>query len=146
MSIDIRVFTNDDHAAALKLWQASEGVGLSDADSFENIVRFLARNPGLSFVATDAGRVVATILCGHDGRRGLIHHLLVAPTHRRRGLGRTLLKRTLAALGQAQIQKCHLLVFRDNAEGMAFWHAIGADERVSLALFSMSTGSANPTC
>jgi ribosomal protein S18 acetylase RimI-like enzyme len=146
MSIDIRVFTNEDHAAALKLWQASEGVGLSDADSFENIVRFLARNPGLSFVATDAGRVVATILCGHDGRRGLIHHLLVAPTHRRRGLGRTLLKRALAALGQAQIQKCHLIVFRDNAEGMAFWHGIGAEERVSLALFSMPTGSANPTC
>ena len=145
MSMDIRVFTNDDHAAALKLWQASEGVGLSDADSFENIVRFLARNPGLSFVATDTGRVVATILCGHDGRRGLIHHLLVAPTHRRQGLGRTLLKRALAALGQAQIQKCHLLVFRDNAEGMAFWHGIGAEERVSLALFSMPTGSANPT-
>jgi N-acetylglutamate synthase len=146
MSMDIRVFTNDDHAAALKLWQASEGVGLSDADSFENIVRFLARNPGLSFVATDTGRVVATILCGHDGRRGLIHHLLVAPTHRRQGLGRTLLRRALAALGQAQIQKCHLLVFRDNAEGMAFWHGIGAEERVSLALFSMATGSANPTC
>lgn len=146
MSFDIRVFTSDDHAAALKLWQASEGVGLSDADSFENIARFLERNPGLSLVATDAGRVVATILCGHDGRRGLIHHLLVAPTHRRQGLGRALLKRALAALGQAQIQKCHLLVFRDNAEGMAFWHGIGAEERVSLALFSMPTGDANPTC
>jgi N-acetylglutamate synthase len=146
MSIDIRVFTSDDHAAALKLWQASEGVGLSDADSFENIGRFLERNPGLSFVATDTGRVVATILCGHDGRRGLIHHLLVAPTHRRQGLGRALLKRALAALGQANIQKCHLLVFRDNAEGMAFWHGIGAEERVLLALFSMPTGNANPTC
>ncbi|MQK65990.1 GNAT family N-acetyltransferase, partial [Escherichia coli] len=89
------------------------GVGLSDADSFENVARFLERNPGLSFVATDAERVVATILCGHDGRRGLIHHLLVAPTHRRQGLGRALLSRALAALGQAQIQKCHLLVFRD---------------------------------
>jgi ribosomal protein S18 acetylase RimI-like enzyme len=145
-TLDIRVFTRDDHAAALELWQAAEGVGLSDADSFENVGRFLERNPGLSFVATDAGRVVATILCGHDGRRGLIHHLMVAPSHRRRGLARALVKRALAALDEAQIQKCHLLVFRDNTEGLAFWHGIGAEERPLLALFSMPTGSANPTC
>jgi ribosomal protein S18 acetylase RimI-like enzyme len=146
MTLDIRVFISNDHPAALELWQASEGVGLSDADSFENVARFLERNAGLSFVATDAGRVVATILCGHDGRRGLIHHLMVAPTHRRKGLGRALVKRALAALDEAQIQKCHLLVFRDNAEGLAFWRGIDAEERVLLTLFSMPTGSANPTC
>jgi ribosomal protein S18 acetylase RimI-like enzyme len=118
-------------------------VGLSGADSFESVQRFLERNPGLSFVATMGAEVVGTILCGHDGRRGLIHHLAVAQRHRRRGLGRALLSRSLAALQSIQIDKCHLLVFRENAAGRAFWENVGAEERLTLATFSIATrGSA----
>jgi len=30
------------------------------------------------FLATvDEGRIIAAVLCGHDGRRGLLHHLAV---------------------------------------------------------------------
>jgi ribosomal protein S18 acetylase RimI-like enzyme len=142
MTPDIRVFRSEDHAQACALWQSIDGVGLSSADSFESIERFLARNPALSFVAVDGDTVVGTILCGHDGRRGLIHHLAVTPAHRRRGLGRALVFRALAALHEANIQKCHLLVFHENASGRAFWARIGAEERVSLALFSLPTTAA----
>jgi len=139
MSLDIRAFEAADHAGAHALWASTEGVGLSDADSLENVRRFLQRNPGLSLVATDAGVLVATILCGHDGRRGLIHHLAVASSHRRRGLGRELVQRALAALRQEGIQKCHLLVFRENVWGRAFWNSIGAEERTTLGIFSLLT-------
>lgn len=139
MSLDIRPFETADHAQAQALWTSTEGVGLSEADSFENIRRFLERNPGLSFVATDNDQLVATILCGHDGRRGLIHHLAVASSLRRRGLGRKLVQRALAALREDGIQKCHLLVFHDNAPGRAFWSGIGAQERSSLGIFSLPT-------
>jgi len=139
MGLDIRVFEPEDHAQARGLWGSTEGVGLSNADSFENVCRFLERNPGLSFVTTDKQMVVATILCGHDGRRGLIHHLAVASSQRRRGLGRALVQRALAALRQEGIQKCHLLVFHQNAAGRAFWGRIGAEERTSLGVFSLPT-------
>jgi len=139
MSVSIRVFRQEDHAAAWGVWAATEGLGLSSADSFESTVRFLERNPGLSFVAVDGDVVVGTILCGHDGRRGLIHHLAVAQTHRRQGLGRALLRQSLAALREAQIDKCHLLVFRDNSGGREFWEGVGAEERVTLSLFSIQT-------
>jgi len=127
------------HAQALRLWQECEGVGLSQDDSFEGLCRFLERNPGLSFVAVVEGAVVGTILCGHDGRRGFIHHLAVALNHRRRGLGRALVERAVTALRSASIRKCHLLVFRANAEGLAFWQRIGAEDRVTLAIFSITT-------
>ncbi len=139
MSLDIRAFRPEDHAQARALWESIEGVGLSSADSYENIARFLERNPGLSFVATDDEGVFATILCGHDGRRGLIHHLAVSPTHRRRGVGRELVAKSLAALRREGIQKCHLLVFHQNSEGREFWKRIGAEERLTLGLFSLST-------
>lgn len=139
MELGIRLFRPDDRAQAQALWSSTEGVGLSSADSSENIARFLERNPGLSFVATESDVVVGTILCGHDGRRGLIHHLAVASAHRRKGLGRTLVKEALAALRRDGIEKCHLLVFHQNSEGRAFWLRIGAEERTTLGLFSLPT-------
>jgi ribosomal protein S18 acetylase RimI-like enzyme len=139
MTQEIRPFQPEDHAAAWALWQSTEGVGLTNASSYESVCRFLARNPGLSFVATDGQQVVGTILCGHDGRRGLIHSVAIAASHRRRGIARSLVTHALAGLRGAGIDKCHLLVFNDNAEGRAFWHGIGAEERTTLGLFSLTT-------
>jgi N-acetylglutamate synthase len=139
MSFEIRGFRPEDHAGALQLWQSIDGVGLSSADSFEAVARFLERNPGLSLVAVEGDVLVGTILCGHDGRRGFIHHLAVAPASRRRGLGRALVSAALAALRAAHITKCHLLVFHENVAGREFWKRIGAEERVTLSTFSMVT-------
>jgi putative acetyltransferase len=145
MGIDIRVFRPEDHVHARALWESTEGVGLSDADSFENVRRFLERNPDLSFVATEDDVLFATILCGHDGRRGLIHHLAVSCSHQRRGIGRELVRRALAALHREGIQKCHLLVFQQNVAGKAFWNRIGAEERATLGIFSLLTSEDRPT-
>ena len=132
-------FEPDHIVRARALWERAEGVGLSSADEPSALAAFLSRNPGLSFVALQDGQVVGTVLCGHDGRRGLIHHLVVAASQQRRGLGRTLLRHGLGALREVGIQKCHLLVFSSNAAGLAFWRAVGADERTSITLFSLST-------
>lgn len=130
-------------AGARSLWEQSDGVGLlSSADEPAALASFLQRNPGLSFVALQGDQLVGTVLCGHDGRRGLIHHLVVAPATRRLGVGRELLRRGLAALSAEGIQKAHLLVFRSNEPGLAFWHSVGAEERTSLALFSLATQNA----
>jgi ribosomal protein S18 acetylase RimI-like enzyme len=56
-----------------------------------------------------------------------------------RGLGRALVSHAVAALRIANIRKCHLLVFRANAAGRAFWQSIGAEECLTLATFSLST-------
>lgn len=141
MSVAVRHFLPSDYGEARTLWAVTPGVGLSTADQQAPIEQFLKRNPGLSFVAVNEGSLVGTILCGHDGRRGLIHHLVTAQGHRRKGVGRLLLQSGLAALRAAGITKCHLLVFRDNPEGIAFWHAVRATERTELALFSLSTQS-----
>jgi ribosomal protein S18 acetylase RimI-like enzyme len=141
MGFMIRGFRVEDHAAALRLWETSDGVGLGSSDTLEAVTQFLERNPGLSLVAVEGDVLVGTILCGHDGRRGFIHHLAVAPAYRRRGLGRVLVSGALAALRAAHITKCHLLVFHENVSGRQFWKHIGAEERVTLSTFSMVTGS-----
>ncbi|HKX42091.1 MAG TPA: nucleotidyltransferase family protein [Burkholderiaceae bacterium] len=141
MSVQLCPFEPEHYGAARALWETTEGVGLSEADAQPEIEKFLARNPGLSLVALAEGRVVGTILVGHDGRRGLIHHLAVAASIRRLGVGRRLVRHGLAALAQAGIRKCHLLVFADNAAGRGFWAAIGAEHRDALAIYSLATSA-----
>lgn len=139
MTITLQIFEPQHYLAALRLWEQTEGVGLSAADSEAAITLFLQRNPGLSLVALDAGQLVGTILIGHDGRRGLIHHLAVAHSARRQGIGAQLVREGLAGLRQANIDKCHLLVFTENSAGQAFWQSIGAEHRTTVALYSLMT-------
>jgi N-acetylglutamate synthase len=128
--------TADDVAEALALWSQTEGIGLRGADSPEALPKYLARNPGLSFVAREDGAIVGAVLCGHDGRRGYLHHLAVAASHRRRGIGAALVERCMAGLRGEGISRCHLFVYHHNAEGQAFWRRTGWHARDDLLLMS----------
>jgi ribosomal protein S18 acetylase RimI-like enzyme len=132
----VRAMTMADYDEAIALWRSCEGIGLSASDEREPIARFLARNPGHSFVARDGEVLVGALLCGHEGRRGYLHHLSVAPSHRELGLGRELVRSALDALEGAGIPKCHLFVLSDNEEGLGFWRRVGWAERVELRVCS----------
>lgn len=126
----------DDYAGVYTLWQQCDGVGLSQADRPAEIFRFLERNRGMSFVARCDHEVVGAILCGHDGRRGYLHHLAVAAGYRRQGIASELVKRALSQLRIEGIAKCHLFIFNDNGVGKAFWNSIGWKEREDIAIMS----------
>jgi ribosomal protein S18 acetylase RimI-like enzyme len=130
------IFRLADYEEVVALWQLTEGMGLSAADSKERIGVYLERNPGLSFVAKVSGEVVGAVLAGHDGRRGYLHHLAVRSDWRGRGLGRALVERCLEVLRQTGIDKCHLFVYRANQPGQDFWAHEGWKERLELVLMS----------
>lgn len=132
----IRDFTIGDYEEAVSLWKTSEHVGLSSADERENITRFLERNPGMSKVAVENGRIIGTVFCGHDGRRGYLYHLCIYERNRRQGLGRKLVDVCLKELKKEGIEKCHLFIFDRNAEGKKFWQGTGWQNRNDITLFS----------
>ena len=108
----IQVMTINDYEQVVQLWRATEGVGLHDyEDSKAGIAQYLARNPGMSLVWREAKQIVGAVLCGHDGRRGYLHHLAVATTYRGRGIGVRLVEHALRKLAQEGICKCHTLSF-----------------------------------
>ncbi|MBA4189989.1 MAG: GNAT family N-acetyltransferase [Planctomycetaceae bacterium] len=128
-----------DIPAALALWQGLPGIGLRDADTPTAIAKYLARNPGCSFVAmNDANELVGVSLAGHDGRRGYLHHVAVAPTIRKQGLGRKLVQHCLAALKCEGIEKVNFWVKAGNADAMAFWNRVGGRERTDLVVVSIA--------
>ena len=139
----IEPFGIDRYDEVYTLWQRCSGVGLSSADERDQITAYLARNPGLSFVAVEGSAVVGAVLCGHDGRRGYIHHLAVDDDYRRRGIGKRLVEECLAALQEAGIQKCHLLIFHENEDGIAFWEAGGWTLRRDIMVMSRHLSTRN---
>jgi len=138
--MNIREMTFSDYDAVIALWQSADGVGLSDADSREAIDCYLARNPGCGSTAWDGDDLVGAVLCGHDGRRGYVHHLTVRESHRRQGIGKALAERCLVALKAEGIDKCHLFVFANNDNAIGFWKGVGWMQRVDLVVMSRYTG------
>ncbi len=135
-----RAMAPDDYPALLDLMRRTPGVSVRDADTPEGLARFLARNPGLSFVAELDGRLVGCLMGGHDGRRGHLHHLAVDAACRRRGVAAALVERCLAALEREGIRKTHIDVYRDNAAGNAFWRHAGWTRRDDTYRFSIVRG------
>ena len=121
----LRPMTSADLPQARQLWSERAGVELAEGDSVEELTRYLLRNPGMSFVAVVGERLVAAVLAGYDGRRGLLYHLAVAQEQRRAGVGRTLVERSLAALKGAGAVRVLILVSRDNPAGERFWNKQG---------------------
>jgi putative acetyltransferase len=106
-------------------WREQKGIGLNESDEREPLRKFLNRNPGLSVVVRQKGKVVGAALCGHDGRRGYLHHVAVAPALRRTGVGKKIVEKCLDKLRAEGILKCNVFLFDDNQEGTRFWEAMG---------------------
>ena len=132
MDINYRLMNIEDYEQAYDLWILC-GNGLNDKDdSREGISKYLERNPGTSFVAETDGKIVGVILCGHDGRRGIIQHACVSPDHRRSGIGAKLVDLALDSLKAEGINKVLLVAFKKNEGGNRFWESMGFTLREDL--------------
>ena len=130
--VEYRIMTMDDYAQAYDLWILC-GNGLNNKDdSREGIGKYLKRNPTTSFVAVCEEKVVGVILCGHDGRRGIIQHACVSPEYRRFGIGSKLVDLALEALKAEGINKVLLVAFKKNEGGNKFWETQGFTLREDL--------------
>ena len=137
--------TLSDYDEVVRLWQNSEGVGLSESDTRPEIGKFLKRNPGMSFVARAGGELVGAILCGHDGRRACLYHLAIAPSHRRNGLGTKMVHRCLAELKKAGVSRCNVFFYVKNTQGERFWRRLGWKKRPQLCMAQRNVGSPRVT-
>ena len=130
-----------DYDEVFSLWKNTEGMGLhSDTDSKKGILRYLKRNPGMSFVARENGRLVGTVLCGQDGRRGHLYHLAIDRSYRKKGIAKALVNRALSKLAAIGFSKCTLCAFGKNYAGRKFWRHTGWTERPDIIMMAKDTG------
>ena len=148
MEYTVKSVTIDDYDAICALWNSTEQSrrALNPVDdSREGIERYLKRNPNTCFAAVKGGRIIGVILAGHDGRRGIIHHMCVQTDHRRMGVAAHLVALAEDALKKEGIGKVFGLVFRDNEAANAFWEQQGYTLRTNLNYRNKSLNESIPT-
>ena len=135
MEYKIRPVVIADYDAIFELWNSTEQSrrALNPVDdSREGIDRYLKRNPNTCFAAVAEDRIIGVVLSGHDGRRGIVHHLCVHPDYRRAGIAGRLVSCAETALQKEGIQKVFGLVFKDNDAANSFWESRGYTVRSNL--------------
>ena len=133
--------TINHYDAVLELMRRTSGVTLRSADAKEATTRYLERNPGFSFVVLDGGDVVACAMCGHDGRRGYLQHVIVLPEYRKRGIASELIECCLSKLESIGIFKTHIDVFVDNDLANEYWTRRGWVRRYDINRYSFNRSS-----
>lgn len=121
--------TEKDYIEVSNLWRSMPGLKLEKADSMEGVCRYLSKNPKLSFVAEIDGKVIGTVLCGEDGRRGYLQHLCVSEEYQGNNIGKLLLEAAIEQFNKLDIYEIRIFVFKNNDLGNKFWTKFGWDVR-----------------
>ena len=146
--MEYRTINIKDYDEIFELWNSTEQSrrALNPVDDTrEGIDRYLKRNPNTCFAAVTDDKIVGVILTGHDGRRGIIHHMCVHPDYRRRGIAGQLVSLAEDALKKEGIQKVFGLVFKDNDTANTFWEQQGYSIRTNLNYRNKSLNDDIPT-
>ena len=142
----VREMKTEDYPAVYELWKSVSGFGMRTVDdSEENITRFLARNKGLSVVAVEDGKIVGSILCGHDGRTGAFYHVCVHKDYRGRGLCTRMTDACVAALKKEQVNRVSLIAYVTNSVGNAYWKKQGWTLREDFNQYVLDLNEDNTT-
>jgi len=133
---EITVMTIEHYEEVYQLWKAVEGIGLSKADSKDNVIKLLTRNEGLSFIVIIDNKIIGAILGSHDGRRGYMHHLAVDLNYRYNGIGKSLVNKCLEKFKEIGLEKSHIFVFKDNEPAIKFWNRMSYKLRNDISIMS----------
>ena len=71
------------------------------------------------------GRVVASVMVGHDGHRGVLYYLAVDPDFQKRGFGKAAVFAAEAWLRGRGVWKINLMVRSENEKAERFYEHLG---------------------
>jgi len=122
----IRPATTADLESVLELWRAA-GTAPTPTDDVAALGALIARDPDALLVAVDGGAIVGSLIAGFDGWRANLYRVAVHPSHRRRGLGRSLVLSAVARLRARGARRMSAFVVAADTRAVAFWTSLEAD-------------------
>lgn len=141
MSVVYREMQVSDYDNVMALWLQTEHMLIREADSRENITLYLDKNPNMSFVAQQHGKIIGAVLAGTDGRRGYLQHLAVDAEHRGQRIGKSLVEKVTQSFAQIGISKTHLFVNTDNEQAQQFYQSMGWEVRKEVKMYSFNASA-----
>ena len=135
--IQIRRFRLDDYQAVMKLWKTCElpykPKGRERRDKIEKEIQ---KETAIFLVAELEGKIIGTVLGTHDGRKGWINRLAVAPEFQHQGIAQRLLNEAEDALDKLGIEIIACLIEDDNQYSMDFFQKAGYTKHQEVIYFT----------
>ena len=128
----IAPLTEPDFSAVITLWK---DCGLTRPwNDPEKDMHFAMQGQGSTIlVGKLAGEIVASVMVGHDGHRGVLYYLSAAPLHQGKGFGRAIHDAAIAWLQSKGVWKVNLLIRNDNERVRGFYERLGYIENNAIS-------------
>ncbi|HVW19718.1 MAG TPA: GNAT family acetyltransferase [Opitutaceae bacterium] len=130
---EIRPYLPGDADAVIEVWRQS-GLLWPTNHPGRDIARKLKVRPDLFLVGTLEGAVIATLMAGYEGHRGVINYFGVLPRYQRRGFGRRMMDHAEALLRGEGCAKINLHVRQSNPAVIEFYRKLGYQEEPVVCL------------
>jgi ribosomal protein S18 acetylase RimI-like enzyme len=125
--------TDADVEQVVELWKTC-GLTRPWNDPYVDIADARAGDGSTVLVARSGGRPAATAMAGHDGHRGWLYYVAVAPELRSTGLGRAAVVAAEAWLVARGARKIQLMVRSANTDVRAFYERLGYTDQECAVL------------
>jgi ribosomal protein S18 acetylase RimI-like enzyme len=122
--MEIGPLSTSQRDAAIALWHDA-GLVVPWNDPRADLERALDGPSSTVLAGVQDGALVATAVVGHDGHRGWVYYLAVAPAARGRGLGRAMMDACERWLADRGVPKLNLMVRGGNEPVLGFYDALG---------------------
>lgn len=126
--IAFRPLEDGDIAEVIGLWTAC-GLVRSWNDPGRDIAFARGKINSEIFVGMADGKLVSSVMVGHDGHRGWLYYLSVAPALQGQGVGRATVRAAEAWLRERGIWAVNLSIRTENAQVRAFYTALDYELR-----------------
>ncbi|MBV9881386.1 MAG: GNAT family acetyltransferase [Sphingomonadaceae bacterium] len=117
----------------IALWEVC-GLTRTWNDPAADFARAIEGPASAVLVLREGDALAASVMVGHDGHRGWVYYLAVAPDRRRAGLGRRMMAAAEAWLRARGAPKLQLMVRADNEAALGFYEALGLERQPVVTL------------
>ena len=130
----VRTYSKKDKEKVLVLWKSC-GLTRSWNNPILDIDRKSKIDKDLFLVLERDEEIIASIMIGYDGHRGVINYLAVDYKFRRQGIGKRLVKLAERKLKERGCPKINLLVRDTNIEVGQFYEKLGFNRQDDVVIF-----------
>jgi GNAT superfamily N-acetyltransferase len=131
--LQIRPYASDDFSTVVALWDEC-GLNKTYNDPARDIAKMCAAPDCQIYLGAIDGKVIASVMVGHDGHRGWVYRLAVAEQLRRKGYGAELMALAENWLTARGIAKCQLMIRTENDAVENFYRELGYEETPRLIM------------
>ncbi|MGI4746255.1 MAG: GNAT family acetyltransferase [Janthinobacterium lividum] len=133
MTLTVREAMHQDETEVSDLWGQC-GLVASHNDPRSDFRFACSGSASTVLVGLEAGRIIGSVMVGHDGHRGWLYYVACSPDRRKSGVGRQMVASAENWLRLRGVVKVHLMVRETNAEVTEFYERLGFEFMPRIAM------------